>query len=147
MTERQRPAEPVVTERQRPAEPVVTERQHPAEPALAEPQMLVGRAVGKVIQRGEHIFLMFSVPGRTGIPEIRLHLPLDGEVVLEPEPAEVGEIDLQKLFYLYDLASLTVAGAGVEANGDLRIDFTDGTELTAIAGPDGSGWTLRTQPA
>ena len=87
---------------------------------MTDPELLRGRAVGKVIQRGEHLMLMFSVPGRADVPEIRLYLPLDGEVVLDPEPADVGEVDLQKLFYLYDLAAQVCGIAGV------RHEFTGG---------------------
>ena len=91
--------------------------------------------------------LMFFVPGRTDVPEIRLFLPLDGEVLLDPEPADVGDIDMQKLFYLYDLASLTVDDVELDDAGNLRIGFTDGTEMTAVAGEHGSGWSLQTQEA
>jgi hypothetical protein len=31
---------------------------------MTDPQVLVGRVVGRAIQRGEHIFLLFFVPGR-----------------------------------------------------------------------------------
>jgi hypothetical protein len=112
---------------------------------MTDPELLRGRAVGKVIQRGAHIMLMFSVPGRADVPEIRLYLPLDGEVVLDPEPADVGEVDLQKLFYLYDLAALTVDDVELDTAGNLRIGFTDGTELTAVAGRDAAGWSLQVQ--
>jgi hypothetical protein len=112
---------------------------------MTEPQVLVGRAVGKVIQRGEHILMLFFAPGRADVPEVRLHLPLDAEVVLDPEPADVGDIDMQKLFYLSDLAALTVSDVEIDANGNLRIEFTDGTELTAVAGADGTGWALQAQ--
>jgi hypothetical protein len=66
-------------------------------------------------------------------------------VILDPAPAEVGETDRQKLFSLYDLATLTVSDVVLEPNGDLRIEFTDGTELTAVAGADGTGWALQAQ--
>ena len=112
---------------------------------MTDPRLLMGRAVAKVIQRGEHIMMMFFVPGRVDIPEIRLFLPLDGEVLLDPEPADVGDIDMQKLFYLYDLASLTVDDVELDGAGNLHIGFTDGTELTAVAGEGAAGWSLETQ--
>jgi hypothetical protein len=99
---------------------------------MTDARVLVGRTVTKIATRDDRTYLSFLDRSSMDVREIRLYL--DGPFEVEPEPDGAGDGDLELTLFLRlgELPGLTVDGAEIGPEGDLRVEFSEGTRVTAF---------------
>jgi hypothetical protein len=102
---------------------------------MTDARVLVGRTVTKIATRDDRTFLSFVDRSSMDVQEIRLYL--DGRFEVDPEPpgADDGELELTLYLRLGELPGLTVDGVELGPHGDLRVEFSEGTLVTAFGPP------------
>lgn len=101
---------------------------------MTDPRVLVGRTVAKIATRDDRTFLSFVDRSSMDVQEIRLYF--DGPFEIEPEPDGADDADLELTLFLRlgELPGLTVDGAEVGPEGELFVEFSEGTQVT-LFGP------------
>jgi len=99
---------------------------------MTDPRVLVGCTVTKIATRDDRTFLSFVDRASMDVQEFRLYL--DGAIEVDPEPpgAEDAELELTLFLRLGELPGLTVDCAEIGPAGDLWIEFSQGSRLTAF---------------
>jgi hypothetical protein len=102
---------------------------------MTDAQVLVGLTVTKIATRDDRTFLSFVDRSSMDVQEFRLYF--DGPFEIEPEPdgADDAELELILFLRLGELPGLTVDGAEVGPEGDLFIEFSEGTQVTLFGPP------------
>lgn len=114
---------------------------------MTDPRVLVGRTVTKIATREDRTFLSFVDRSSMDVQEIRLYLDGRFEVDPEPEGDDDGGLELTLYLRLQELPGLTVNDADVGPEGDLHVEFSEGTQVTAfgpaVAEPPYTTWQLQ----
>ena len=114
---------------------------------MTDPWALVGRTVTKISTREDRTFLTFVDRSSMDVGEIRLYF--DGAFQVEPEAPGSDDDSLELTLYLRlgEIPGCTVDHAELSPGGDLRVEFTNGIEVTAYgppdAGPPHTTWQLQ----
>jgi hypothetical protein len=91
--------------------------------------------VAKIATRDDRTFLSFVDRASMDVQEFRLYL--DGAIEVDPEPpgADDEELELALFLRLGELPGLTVDCAEIGPGGDLWVEFSEGSRLTAFGPP------------
>lgn len=112
---------------------------------MTDARVLVGRTVTKIATRDDRTFLSFVDRSSMDVQEIRLYL--DGRFEVDPEPPGAGGLELTLYLRLGELPGLTVDDVELGPDGDLRVEFSEGTLVTAFGppadGPPYETWQLQ----